>query len=46
MSVSIYDVAKEARVSPSTVSRALQDHPRIGAITKKRIQALAKEMGY
>lgn len=46
MSVSIYDVAKEARVSPSTVSRALQDHPRIGATTKKRIQALAKEMGY
>jgi DNA-binding LacI/PurR family transcriptional regulator len=46
MSVSIYDVAKRAKVSPSTVSRALQDHPRIGAITKKRIQELAKEMGY
>jgi DNA-binding LacI/PurR family transcriptional regulator len=46
MSVSIYDVAKKANVSPSTVSRALQDHPRIGATTKKRIQELAKEMGY
>jgi len=46
MSVSIYDVAKKAKVSPSTVSRALQDHPRIGATTKKRIQELAKEMGY
>ncbi len=46
MSVSIYDIAKEARVSPSTVSRALQDHPRIGATTKKRIQELAKAMGY
>jgi DNA-binding LacI/PurR family transcriptional regulator len=46
MSVSICDVAKRANVSPSTVSRALQDHPRIGAETKKRVQALAKEMGY
>jgi LacI family transcriptional regulator len=46
MSVSIYDIAKEANVSPSTVSRALQDHPRIGAETKVRIQTLAKNMGY
>jgi DNA-binding LacI/PurR family transcriptional regulator len=46
MSVSICDVAKKAGVAPSTVSRALQDHPRIGAETKKRIRALAKEMGY
>jgi DNA-binding LacI/PurR family transcriptional regulator len=46
MSVSIYDIAKEARVAPSTVSRALEDHPRIGAETKKRIQELANEMGY
>jgi len=42
----IYDIAKKAGVSPSTVSRALQDHPRIGIKTKARIQALAKEMGY
>ena len=46
MSVSIYDIAKKARVAPSTVSRALEDHPRIGAETKQRIQALAQEMGY
>ncbi len=46
MSVSIYDIAKVANVSPSTVSRALQDHPRIGAETKTRIRTLAKEMGY
>ena len=46
MSVSIYDIAKKARVSPSTVSRALQDHPRIGATTKKRIQELANELEY
>jgi DNA-binding LacI/PurR family transcriptional regulator len=46
MSLSIYDIAKKAGVSPSTVSRALEDHPRIGATTRKRIQELAKEMGY
>ena len=46
MSISIYDIAKKAKVSPSTVSRALQDHPRIGAETKKRIRELAKEMDY
>src|SRR2546430_10092786 len=46
MSVSIYDIAKRARVSPSTVSRALEDHPRIGATTRKRIQELAREMDY
>ena len=46
MSVSIYDIAKKAGVSPSTVSRALEDHPRIGAETRKRIQELAREMEY
>ncbi len=42
----IYDIAKMAGVSPSTVSRALQDHPRIGTETKARIQTLARNMGY
>ena len=42
----IYDIAQRAEVSPSTVSRALQDHPRIGVKTRARIQALAEEMGY
>jgi DNA-binding LacI/PurR family transcriptional regulator len=46
VSVSIYDIARVAGVAPSTVSRALEDHPRIGAQTKKRIQEIAKEMGY
>jgi len=46
MSVSIYDIAKRAGVAPSTVSRALEDHPRIGAETRKRIQDLAREMNY
>ncbi|GIK40551.1 MAG: DNA-binding transcriptional regulator CytR [Chloroflexota bacterium] len=46
MPVSIYDIAKRANLAPSTISRALQDHPRIGAETKMRVRALAKEMGY
>src|SRR2546428_4619900 len=46
MTVSIYDIAKKAGVSPSTVSRAIEDHPRIGATTRKRIQELAREMDY
>ena len=46
MSVSLHDIAKAANVSPSTVSRALNDHPRIGTQTKAHIKSLAKEMGY
>ena len=46
MPVSIKDIAKEAGVSPSTVSRALHDHPRINRDTKATIQSIAKEMGY
>lgn len=45
-SVSIVDIAQKANVSPSTVSRALHDHPRISSDTKDHIQELAREMGY
>jgi len=44
--VTIYDVAKELNVSPSTVSRGLKNHPHIKKETKKNIIAKAKEMGY
>ena len=44
--VSIKDIAKEAGVSPSTVSRALNDHPHIRDETKAAIRKLAKAMGY
>jgi len=46
MSVSIKDIAEKANVSPSTVSRALNNHPRISIETKKQIRSLAKSMGY
>lgn len=44
--VSIVDVAAAAGVAPSTVSRALQDHPRISAARRAQIKALAEQMGY
>lgn len=44
--ISIKDIAKKASVSPSTVSRALNDYPRISTEKRKQIQELAKSMGY
>ena len=45
-SVSIADIAKAAGVSHSTVSRALRDSPLISPDVRRRIHALATEMGY
>jgi len=42
----IKEIAKKLNVSVSTVSRALNDHPRIGMKTKQAIQDLAKELNY
>jgi DNA-binding LacI/PurR family transcriptional regulator len=42
----IIDIAKELNVSKSTVSRALQRHPRIGAETTKAVWDLAKKYNY
>lgn len=42
----IKEIARRLNVSVSTVSRALNDHPRIGIKTKQAIQALAKELNY
>jgi DNA-binding LacI/PurR family transcriptional regulator len=46
MSVTIKDIAREARVSHSTVSRALHDHPAISPETISYIKDLAVKMGY
>ena len=46
MAVSIKDIAREAGVSHSTVSRALSDSPLVKAETRERISQLAEEMGY
>jgi len=44
--ITIKDIAKLLEVNPSTVSRALKDHPDIGKATKEKIQQVAKELGY
>ncbi len=40
------EIARRLNVSVSTVSRALNDHPRIGIATKEKIKQLAKELNY
>jgi LacI family transcriptional regulator len=44
--ITIYDIARQLNISPSTVSRALQNHPAINSNTKNMITAMATEMGY
>lgn len=44
--VTISDIAEIAGVSPSTVSRALRDSPRLSQATKERIQRIARESNY
>jgi DNA-binding LacI/PurR family transcriptional regulator len=45
-SVTLRDVARAARVSPSTVSRALAADGRISARTRTAIQRVARRLGY
>ena len=42
----IKDIARVARVSPTAVSMALNDRPRISPETRKRILRIAKELNY
>lgn len=44
--VTIYDISKEIGMSAATVSRALNDHPKISLSTKELVKKTAKEMGY
>jgi LacI family repressor for deo operon, udp, cdd, tsx, nupC, and nupG len=46
MNVSLKDVARVARVSHSTVSRALQNPDMVSADTAARIRTIARSMGY
>ena len=45
-SITIHDIARELQISASTVSRALNDNPRISKATKDKIKALALKLGY
>lgn len=46
MRITITKLAEQLSLSPSTVSRALQNHPSIGKKTSVKVQKLAKELGY
>ncbi len=40
------EIAKQLGVSITTVSRALQNHPRIGLRTREQVQELVRKLGY
>jgi LacI family transcriptional regulator len=42
----IHDIARELKISASTVSRALQNNPRISLKTREKIISMADGMGY
>ena len=44
--ITIKDIARKFNCSPSTVSRALNNHPLINEETRKNIQEYANRMGY
>ena len=44
--ITINDLAKRLKLSPSTVSRALRDHPDISRKTKDRVRAIAAKTNY
>jgi LacI family transcriptional regulator len=44
--VTIYDIAHVLNLSSATVSRALKDHETVSKKTRKKIQSMAREMGY
>ena len=44
--VTITDIARELNIAPSTVSRALKDHPALKRETKRAVKALAKKLDY
>lgn len=44
--ITIHDIAKELNTTASTVSRALQDHPRISKAMKQAVLDLARKLDY
>ena len=45
-SITIKDIARILGISPSTVSRALKDHPDISVETKRAVNDLAAQLKY
>ncbi len=44
--ITIKDIARKFKCSPSTVSRALSNHPLINEDTRRNIQEYAQKVGY
>lgn len=44
--ITLQDLARKLHTTPATISRALQDHPRIGKEMKKAVMELAEQMNY
>ena len=44
--VGVQDIAEKLNISASTVSRALNDHPRISKETKEKVWQVARRLGY
>ena len=44
--ITIHDIARELNFTPGTVSRALNNHPRISSTTKQLVNEKAKELNY
>lgn len=44
--VTIKDIAKKLGLAHTTISRALNDHPRISNKTKERVRLVARDLGY
>ena len=42
----VYDIARELNLTASTISRALNNHPRISDRTKKSVIRMSKKLGY
>jgi len=44
--ITVKDIADSINISASTVSRALNNHPKISQTTKEKVWAAAKKLGY
>lgn len=44
--ITLYDIARKLNLTASTVSRALNNHPRISTQTKQLVSRMSKELGY
>jgi LacI family transcriptional regulator len=44
--VTLFDIAEALGISTGTVHRALHDHPGVNAMTKSRVQQMARTLGY